>query len=350
VVRPLDIAGRLVGPGQPCLVIAEAGVNHNGSLERALAMVDAAAQAGADAIKFQTFRAEEVVTEQAPKAAYQKQTTDADQSQLAMLKSLEISPSDHQALVERCKQRNVIFLSTPFDLPSLDLLASLGLPAYKIPSGEVTNLPFLSRVGAMGRPVILSTGMSNMGEVDTAVRELQKAGCHELALLHCVSNYPAEPSDVNLRAMSTLADKFQMPVGFSDHTLGNEIALAAVALGACIIEKHFTLDRSLPGPDQRSSIEPDELAALVAGIQKVEAALGHGRKESAHSEGNTKAVARRSLVAARDIAAGEVISEELVAIKRPGTGLAPSRLEEVLGMKVKRDIPVGTLLSMEMLN
>jgi N,N'-diacetyllegionaminate synthase len=350
LVTPLDIAGRKVGPGHPCLVIAEAGVNHNGSLERAVEMVDAAAAAGADAVKFQTFRAEEVATAQAPKAAYQSKATGQAQSQLDMLKSLELKPEDHESLKERCRQKKLLFLSTPFDKPSLDFLTGMRMAAIKVPSGEITNLPFLKQVGKKGLPVILSTGMSSLDEVALAVDILRQTGCPSLALLQCVSNYPADPADANLRAMSTMAQRFSLPVGYSDHTMGSEVALAAVALGACIIEKHFTLDRSLPGPDHMASAEPDELAALVAGIRTVESALGHGRKEPAPSEADTKAVARRSLVAVRDIAAGEIITEDLIAIKRPGTGLAPSLKDRVLGKKAESNIPAGALFSLEMLS
>lgn len=341
----LNIAGRLVGPGRPCYVIAEAGVNHNGSVEMALKLVDAAAAAGADAVKFQSFIAEEVVTRQAPKAAYQRQSTDPGQSQLEMIKALELAPAAHRAVLERCRARGVTFLSTPFDLPSLELLLSLGVPALKVPSGEITNLPFLARVGAAGPPVILSTGMADLEEVDAAVRTLARAGCPGLALLQCVSNYPADPADVNLKAMATLAEAFGLPVGYSDHTLGVEVALAAVALGACVIEKHFTLDRALPGPDHQASATPEELAALVAGVRKVEAALGHGRKEPAASEADTRSVARRSLVAAVDIPAGAALAEAMVAIRRPGTGIAPALLGGVLGRVARREIKAGSLLS-----
>jgi N-acetylneuraminate synthase len=341
----LDIAGRLVGPGRPCYVIAEAGVNHNGSVELALELVAAAAAAGADAVKFQSFVAEEVVTPAAPKAAYQRQTTDAGQSQLDMIKALELAPAAHRAVLERCHALGVTFLSTPFDLPSLELLLALGVPALKVPSGEVTNLPFLARVGAAGLPVILSTGMADLEEVDGAVRVLKGAGCPGLALLQCVSSYPADSADVNLRAMATLAQAFGLPVGYFDHTLGIEVPLAAVALGACVLEKHFTLDRALPGPDHQASATPEELKALVAGVRKIEAALGHGRKEPAASEADTRDVARRSLVAARDIPAGATLSEAMIAIRRPGTGIGPALLGGVLGRVARREIKAGSLLA-----
>lgn len=345
----LDIGGRLVGPGHPCLVIAEAGVNHNGSLEMALQLVEAAARAGAEAVKFQTFRARELATADAPKAQYQLARTDSGESQLAMLTRLELSPDSHLALLARCRELGLMFLSTPFDAQSVDLLDDLGLPAFKVPSGEITNLPLLEHIAAKGRPVILSTGMSSLEEVGRAVAVLRQGGAGGVALLHCVSNYPARAEDVNLRAMATMAQALSLPVGYSDHTLGIEVALAAVALGACIIEKHFTLDRRLPGPDQAASAPPEELAALVRGTRIVEAALGHGRKEPAASEADTRRVARRSLVAARDIPAGAALIPDMVALRRPGSGLAPERLGEVLGRRARAAIPAGSLLSLEML-
>ena len=345
----INLGGRLVGPSQPCLIIAEAGVNHNGSLELACQLVDAAARAGADAVKFQTFRAEAVVTPQAPKAQYQLANTGGTESQFAMLKRLELLPEHHRTLLERCRRRGILFLSTPFDRASADLLEDLDLPAFKIPSGEITNRPLLEHIAAKGRPVILSTGMSSLEEVARAVDILRAGGSPEIVLLHCVSNYPADPRDVNLRAMATMARAFGLPVGYSDHTLGVEAALAAVALGASVIEKHFTLDRGLPGPDHPASAEPAELAALVRGARVVEAALGHGRKEPAASEANTREVARRSLVAAVDIPAGAALGPEMVALRRPGSGLAPERLGEVLGRRARRGIAAGELLALEML-
>lgn len=345
----LDVAGRRIGPGHPCFVIAEAGVNHNGSLDLARQLIDAAAEAGADAVKFQTFQTEQLVTADAPKADYQQQATGAGESQFAMLKRLELGEAAHRELMAHAAARGLIFLSTPFDEPSADLLETLNLAAFKIPSGELTNLPFLAHLGRKGRPIILSTGMSTLAEVEAAVLALGGAAGNALALLHCVSCYPTAPADVNLRAMETMRAKFGVPVGFSDHTLGSEIALAAVALGACITEKHLTLDRTLPGPDHAASLEPAEFAALMRGIRNVEAALGHGRKEPAPSEANTAAVARKSLVAARDLAAGEVLDAAAISIKRPGTGLAPARRSELLGRKTRVAIPAGALLTTEML-
>ncbi|MFH1033296.1 MAG: N-acetylneuraminate synthase [Pseudomonadota bacterium] len=345
----LDIAGRLVGPGRPCFIIAEAGVNHDGSLDLALKLVEAARAAGADAVKFQSFRAEEVATSDAPKAQYQLAHTAGAESQLEMLRRLELSPAAHRAILARCRELGIMFLSTGFDAQSVDLLEDLGLPAFKVPSGEITNLPLLAHIAGKHKPVILSTGMSSLAEVRRAVEILRQGGAAGIALLHCVSNYPAQPEDVNLKAMNTMARELGLPVGYSDHTLGIEVPLAAVALGACIIEKHFTLDRSRPGPDHAASAEPEELAALARGIRVVEAALGHGRKEPAASEEGTRQVARRSLVAAQHIPAGALITPEMLALKRPGTGLASERLGRVLGRRARAAIAAGTLISLEML-
>jgi N,N'-diacetyllegionaminate synthase len=347
--RRFEIAGRSVGSGAPCFIIAEAGVNHNGDLARALELVDGAAAARADAVKFQTFDADRLATHDAPKAQYQLETTGGAESQRDMLRRLQLSPDDHRALIARCAQGGIVFLSTPFDEESADLLASLGVPAYKTPSGELTNLPYLAHVARLGKPVIASTGMATLAEVESAVETLASNGCRELALLQCVSNYPAAPADVNLRAMETLERTFGVPVGYSDHTDGLTIALAAAARGAAVIEKHFTLDRSLPGPDHRASLEPGELETLVRGIRTIESALGDGRKEPAASERDTAAVARKSLVTACDIAPGERLTEAHVVAKRPGTGLAPALRDRVIGRSARVAIAAGTLLEWEML-
>jgi N-acetylneuraminate synthase len=324
-------------------------VNHDGYLEIALRLVDVAADAGADAVKFQTFTAERLVTERAPKADYQLRRPDDDESQLDMLRRLELSPSAHRKLLSACQQRGILFLSAPFDEEDADFLSELDLPAFKIPSGELTNLPFLEHVARKGKPMIVSTGMASMEEVAAAVQTIQEAENHDLILLHCVSHYPASPSDVNLRAMHTMAAAFGVPIGYSDHTLGIEVSLAAVALGACVIEKHVTLNRGLPGPDHRASLEPDELAALVRGIRVVESALGHGRKEPAASEAKIAQVARKSIVAASDIPAGTTLTDVLISMKRPGTGLPPTARSLLVGRKTKQDVPAGTLLTLEML-
>jgi N-acetylneuraminate synthase len=330
-------------------VIAEAGVNHNGSLEMALRLVDAAAAAGADVVKFQTFKAEEGISPSAPKATYQLETTGASESQLEMVKKLELPPEAFRRIERHCRERGIVFLSTPFDRASVDLLDELGVVAFKIGSGELTDLRFLSYVAAKGRPLILSTGMSNLQEVAAAVESVRDAGNRELVILHCVSNYPAAPSSVNLRVMKTLQEEFGVPIGYSDHTVGIDIALAAVALGACIIEKHFTLDRSLPGPDHRASLEPSELEAMVRGIRVVQSALGDGRKCLVAEEINTAAVARRSLVAACDLKAETMLTEAMIAIRRPGTGLPPSALPKLVGRRLRQDINAGALFTMEML-
>jgi N,N'-diacetyllegionaminate synthase len=345
----LDLGRRKIGNGQSCFIIAEAGVNHNGNLNLAHQLIDAAAHAGADAVKFQTFKAERLATPGAPKADYQAQTTDAHETQLEMLRRLELGPAEHVALLQHCREKNIIFLSSPFDETSADLLNDLGVAAFKIPSGEITNLPFLIHVARMHKPMIVSTGMAYLGEVETAVRAIEQAGANSLALLHTVSNYPADPRDVNLRAMQTMSVAFGVPVGYSDHTSGVEVSLAAVALGACVIEKHFTLKRTMPGPDHRASVEPQELTALVRGIRTVQAALGDGRKIPTDSEANTRAIARKSLVAARDIPAGAIFSEDAITLKRPGTGLPPAMRAYLVGRSARVAIPAGALITWEML-
>ncbi len=349
MVAPITISGRKVGPGERCFVIAEAGVNHNGELSLARELIDAAKAAGADAVKFQTFRAERLVTRRAPTAAYQAHATGGEQTQFEMLKRLELSPEAHRELFAYCRARQVLFLSTPFDEEAVDRLVTLGVPALKLPSGEVTNLPLLGHAARTRLPLIVSTGMSSLDEVADAVRTIRASGGRELALLHCVSSYPADPTEANLRAMDTMRSAFGVAVGYSDHTLGIEVALAAVALGACIIEKHVTMSRSLPGPDHQASATPEELAALIKGIRAVEVSLGHGRKEPAASEAGTAAVARKSLVAAQDIPVGSRLTEAHVAAKRPGTGLPPSKLREVVGRVAARDIAADTVLTREML-
>lgn len=324
-------------------MIAEAGVNHNGDLTCALALVDAAAEAGADAVKFQTFRTDLVVTARAPQAAYQRRNAPA-RSQRDMIRALELSEDAHRRLQVRAEKRRLVFLSTPFDVPSAEFLFALGVPAFKIPSGELTNTPFLRHVGAFGRPIVLSTGMSNLDEVARAVTTLRRAGCRQLALLHCVSSYPAALSDVNLRAMLTLQRRFGVPVGYSDHTLGTNVAVAAVVLGASIIEKHLTLDRRMPGPDHAASLEPGEFAAMVRGIREVEQALGTPEKRPTAAERDTARVARRSLVTAIPIARGSRITAAMITCKRPGTGLPPSLFDDVVGRTAARSLPADHLL------
>jgi N,N'-diacetyllegionaminate synthase len=348
VSEPIEIAGHKIGPGNPSFIIAEAGVNHNGDLALALKLVDVAVNAGADAVKFQTFRAESIATDEAPKAAYQLATTAAEQSQLEMLRQLELSKSAHHTLKSYCDQLGITFLSTPFDEESADFLETLNVPAYKVSSGDLTNLPLIQHVSRKGKPVIISTGMATLEEVDQAVVAAREAGVNELVLLHCVSNYPAEPSEINLRAMKTMEEEFSLPIGFSDHSDGIEICLAAVALGAVVIEKHFTLDRNMPGPDHRASLEPTELASMVKGIRRVELSLGDGRKLPSDSEAIVAKVARRSIVAATSIKSGTLLQSESVVLKRPGSGLPPSMLNSLLGKRARRDIPAGTMIDLEM--
>jgi N,N'-diacetyllegionaminate synthase len=326
-------------------IIAEAGVNHNGSLDFALRLVDAAKDSGADAVKFQTFRADMLATREAHKAAYQERTTSEAESQFEMLQRLELDAAAHRRLIDHCKQIGIQFLSSPFDTQSADLLATLNVPIYKVPSGEITNLLFLQHVARKGRPVILSTGMSTLAEVDEAVQVLQAAGASHLTLLHCVTEYPAPYAEVNLRAMLTLKSTFGLPVGYSDHTPGIEIAIAAVALGAEVIEKHFTLDRSLPGPDHAASLEPVELQQMVTAIRHVEAALGNGIKVPAQCELPNMSVARKSVVAARSLSAGHQLATGDLDIKRPGNGLAPKLLPTLIGRTLRTGVAKDEIIS-----
>ena len=320
---------------QRVLIIAEAGVNHNGSLELALRLVDAAKASGADAVKFQSFRADLLATPSAHKAAYQERVDRNSESQLEMLRRLQLDAESHRRIIEYCKELGIGFLSSPFDAESADLLESMGVAMYKIPSGEITNIPFLEYLARKGKPLILSTGMSTLGEVEEAIHTIVTAAPIPLKLLHCVTEYPAPYAAVNLRAMLTLKQAFGMPVGYSDHTSGIEIAIAASALGAEVIEKHFTLDRSLPGPDHAASLEPDELKQMVQAIRNVESALGDGIKTPAACELPNIAVARKSIVAALSLPKGHSISEHDLSIKRPGTGLAPKLLSSVIGRTLR---------------
>jgi len=347
--KTINIAGQIIGLDQPCFIIAEAGVNHNGDLELARKLVDAAVSAGANAVKFQTFVADRLVTTDAPKAEYQKETTETTESQWEMIHRLELSKESHQALMNYCQDKEILFMSSPFDELSADLLDELGLPVFKIPSGEITNLPYLRHVARKQKPMIISTGMSYLSEVETAVLVIEEEQNHDYVLLQCTSNYPADPADANLAAMETMARAFGAPVGYSDHTRGIEVPLAAVALGACVVEKHLTTNRALSGPDHRASLEPEEFTSMVRGIRSVEAALGHGRKEPAASEADTALVARKSLVAARYIPAGTVLTEDLFAIKRPGTGLPPEMIKYLLGQTLRVNVQAGCLFHIEML-
>jgi len=342
--RAFVVAGRTIAPGRPAFVIAEAGVNHNGDPALARKLIDAAADSAADAVKFQTFRTAALTSRTAPKAAYQIESTGAAESQSEMLSRLELSADVLRSLQAHAEARRIVFFSTPFDEASADTLATLGVPLFKIPSGEITNLPLLRHVAAKGKPIILSTGMSTLDEVADALAAVREVADVPVAILHCVSAYPAPVGEVNLKAMDTLRERFGYPVGLSDHTLGLEIPIAAVARGAVIVEKHLTLDKRLPGPDHRASLEPGEMAALVRGIRNVEAALGDGAKRPMPSELDTRRVARKSLVAARPIRAGEELVKDAVAIKRPGTGVSPAELERALGRRVRRDLAADDVI------
>ena len=319
------------------IIIAEAGVNHNGELETAKKMVRAAAEAGADIVKFQTGKPENSISVYAQKADYQQETTGKEESQLDMCKQLMLPDEDYPALVESCKQNGIQFLSTPFDLESVDFLASMGVETWKIPSGEITNLPLLLHIAKRGQPVILSSGMSTFEEVQKAVELLNQNGAGEITVLQCNTEYPTPYEDANIRVMQTLGEKLGVRTGYSDHTKGIEVPIAAVALGAKIIEKHFTLDRSMPGPDQAASIEPDELKAMVKAIRHIEQALGTGEKHPSVSELKNRDVARKSIVAKRSIQKGELLVEENLTCKRPGNGISPMKWFEVLGTKAIRD-------------
>jgi len=344
----IELGERRIGEGYPCFIVAEAGVNHNGDLGMAHRLVDVAVAAGADAVKFQTLKAEKLVSVYAPKADYQRRTTDRSESHFAMIKRLELSPDAHRDLAAYCRQRGILFLSSPFDEAGADLLQGFNVPAFKIPSGELTNLPYLAYVARKGRPLFLSTGMADLEEVGAALHVIESSGGPPVVLLHCVSSYPAPAAEANLRAMETMRRAFDRPVGYSDHVPGNEVALAAAALGACVIEKHFTIDRTLPGPDHQASIEPEELQALVCGIRAVESALGHGRKEPAPCERDNRILARKCLVAAMPIAAGTVLTEAMIARKRTGAGLLPDQLPKLIGRRMKTAIETDAPFSWEM--
>ncbi|MBS6457213.1 MAG: N-acetylneuraminate synthase [Firmicutes bacterium] len=318
-------------------IIAEAGVNHNGSYELACRLADAAKAAGADCVKYQTFKAKNLVSRCAPKAEYQKKTTGAQESQLDMVKKLELSFDEFVALREYCGSIGIHFLSTPFDFESIRFLDTLDMPFWKVPSGEVTNLPYLLAIAKTGKPVVLSTGMCELDEVCAAVEVLKANGTPRLTLLHCNTEYPTPFADVNLRAMTTLRQEFNVEVGYSDHTQGIEIPIAAAAMGASVIEKHFTLDKNMDGPDHKASLEPQELADMVSAIRHIEVALGDGIKTASPSEKKNRVVARKSIVAARAIKKGEVFTEDNLTVKRPGSGISPMRWFQVLGTQAGRD-------------
>ena len=331
------------------IVIAEAGVNHNGDIQIAKSLVDVAVDAKADIVKFQTFSAERQVTKNASKAAYQRETTTSDETQYSMLKKLELNVEMHVELISYCKSRNIEFLSTGFDIQSVDLLQNLGQRLFKIPSGEITNYSYLKHIGELRKPVILSTGMSDLHEIKSALDIFEKTGVPKnfITILHCTTSYPAPMIDVNLKAMQTIHKEFDVAVGYSDHTLGIEIPIAAVALGASIIEKHFTLDRNLYGPDHKSSLEPKELKEMVKAIRNIELALGDGVKQMMPSEKSNREIVRKSLVAIKEIKSGDVFSLDNVSAKRPGTGISPMNWDQIVGKKSKRNYLVDDLITDE---
>jgi N,N'-diacetyllegionaminate synthase len=327
-------------------IIAEAGVNHNGDINIAKRLVDAAVDAGADAVKFQTFKAQNLVCKNAGKAAYQLETTEQAETQYEMLKKLELTEKMHEELVQYCRERGIEFLSTPFDVESVDLLLQYEIPLIKIPSGEITNYPYLKKIGKTGKKVILSTGMSTLDEVRDAVQILKNEGTDKIILLHCNTEYPTPMCDVNLLAMKTLQEELGLPVGYSDHTKGIEIPIAAAALGACVIEKHFTLDRTMEGPDHKASLEPHELRAMVCAIHNIEQAMGDGVKRPSASERRNIGIVRKSIVAKRDISEGEILSEENITTKRPGTGISPMMWEKVIGQRARKNYKADEMIEL----
>jgi N,N'-diacetyllegionaminate synthase len=330
------------------LIIAEAGVNHNGDIALAKQLIERAAEAGADLVKFQTFKADRQVTRTAEKAVYQTQTTSAEESQHEMLRRLELNAEMHHELIAHCALHNIGFFSTGFDIESIDLLVGLGQDIFKIPSGELTNLPYLRHIGSLGKTVILSTGMATLGEVESTIEALEKAGTPRvnISVLHCTTEYPTPMAEVNLRAMQSMQTAFGVKVGYSDHTPGIEVSVAAVAMGACVIEKHFTLDRALPGPDHLASLEPEELSALVSAIRNIELALGDGIKRLTPSEARNAPVMRKSLLASRAIKAGDTFSAHNMTAKRPGTGISPMRWDAVVGRTASRDFAEDELIEL----
>lgn len=325
-------------------IIAEAGVNHNGNIETAKKLVDAAVLAGADAVKFQTFKAETLVCKNARKADYQMETTDSGESQFDMLKKLELTSDMHEQLIDYCRRKKIMFLSTPFDIDSIHYLVQCGIDIIKIPSGEITNYPYLREAGKTGKRIIISSGMSNLEEVREAVKVLKENGSRDITALHCNTEYPTPYEDVNLRAMLTLKEELRIEVGYSDHTRGIEVPIAAAALGALVIEKHFTLDRNMEGPDHRASLEPNELQTMVQSIRNIEKALGNGKKEPSESEKRNIDIARKSIVAKCDIKAGEVLTDSNLTTKRPGIGISPMLWNQVIGQTAIRNFKEDELI------
>jgi len=331
---------------QSTIIIAEAGVNHNGSIELAKKLIDIAAEGGADFVKFQTFKAETLVTQTADKAEYQKEITNIDESQFEMIKKLELDRKTHEELIDHCKQIDIQFLSTAFDHDSIDLLDELNIPLFKIPSGEITNLPYLRHIGKMGKPIIMSTGMSTLDEVYNALNILIESGAEkeQITILHCNTEYPTPMKDVNLKAMLTIKDELGVNIGYSDHTLGIEVAISAVAMGATVIEKHFTLDRNMSGPDHAASLEPEELKAMVTAIRNIEKAMGDGIKKPSSSETKNISVVRKSIVAKKSIKKDELFTEENLIVKRPGTGISPMVWDNIIAQISKKNFNKDDLI------
>lgn len=346
-MRRIKIDTTEIGPGNPCYIIAEAGVNHNGKMSLAKKLIGAAKKAGANAIKFQTYSTERLVTPHSEKAAYQRAGHSDRESQYQMLKRLELSDDDFQSLSDYAEKNNITFLSSPFDEESADFLETLDVPAYKVGSGELTNIPLLQHIAHKNRPMILSTGMATIGEVETALHAIQKTGLQDIVLLHCISGYPSAIGTQNLLAIQTLEHTFHVPVGFSDHTEGVMAAIIAVSLGAVVIEKHLTLDKKMDGPDHKASLEPDEFADLVHAVRITESALGDGIKRPSPIEEDVTKTARKSIVAVKKIPRGTTITGSMVCIKRPGTGIPPALLDSVIGMKARRAIKKDQVLSWE---
>jgi N,N'-diacetyllegionaminate synthase len=340
---PIIIESYKIEEGSPCFIIAEAGVNHNGDVSRAKKMIDEAKKIGADAIKFQTFKTENLVTVGAKKANYQKKNSEED-NQFVMLKKLELSERDFKELFVYAHEKDIVFLSTPFDIQSADFLHQLGVDAYKIGSGDLTDIPLLRHIAAWGKTMILSTGMSTLNEIEESLKVITQAGPQDIILLHCTSSYPVDTKEVNLRMIPRLKEKYGHLVGFSDHTVSTVIPASAIALGAVVVEKHFTLDRNLPGPDHKMSLEPHEFEEMVKNIRHVEEALGDGVKSITKNESHIREVARKSIVAATDIPNGTLITSEMLGVKRPGTGLAPKYINDLIGLKSRRDIGKDDLI------
>ncbi|MDP2684171.1 MAG: N-acetylneuraminate synthase [bacterium] len=346
-MKEIKVINKIIGEGHPVFIIAEAGVNHNGDLDLAFKLIDVAVDAGVDAVKFQTFNAETLVTRDAKQAEYQSQNIGKEESQFEMLKRLELSKEDHKELFDYANKSGIIFLSTPFSDIDTDFLDGLGVPLFKVGSSDTNNYPSLRHIASKGKPMIVSSGMSTLEEVCEAVSVMKDSGNNDIVILHCNTQYPTPMEEVNLLAMLTMKEKCDVLVGYSDHTTGIEVPIAAVALGAVVIEKHFTLDRNMEGPDHKASLEPAELQAMVKAIRNTEKALGSSEKKPTEVAVEVAQVAQKSLISARNIKAGEIINKEDIVIKRPGSGIKPKELEKVVGKKALVDIPADTMIKWE---